>query len=269
MLNALADPHTASGGSRVLPDAMTKYINQQAPGALQLNKEVTGIKEVGPGQLQVQVLGEDQPRTYKHVICTLPLPVLRTLDIDNAGLNVKQTNALRQLQYGPACKIGVKFKSAWWTDKLDIVGGQSYGDRCIRTTVYPSYGLDEDKTTVLIASYTWTHDALRWSALINPPPEQAERASARLKELVLRDLARVHNVEYGTLVNEYKEHFAWDWTNDPLTQGTRAYCLATLDHTDSCLQGLSPSSVPESSPLCTKSFAVQLLTAIFTLPGRR
>lgn len=201
---------------------MAEYIHQQAPDALKLNKEVTSIRELSPGQIQVQVLNETSPRVYKHVICSLPLPVLRTLDIDQAGLSVKQTNALRQLQYGPACKIGIKFKTAWWTDLLKIVGGQSFSDRCIRTTVYPSYGRDEDKTTVLIASYTWTHDALRFSALINPPPEMSERAAARLKELVLRDLARVHHVEYDMLVDEYVDHFAWDWTNNPLTQGARA-----------------------------------------------
>lgn len=222
LVDSSLSPQLPSGGSRVLPDAMTHYVNRQAPGALRLQKEVTGIKEVGPGQIQVQVLDEATPRVYKHVICTLPLPVLRTLDIDEAGLSVQQTNALRQLQYGPACKIGIKFKTPWWTDQLGIVGGQSYSDRCIRTTVYPSYGLDTDKTSVLIASYTWTHDALRLAALINPRPEAAERASARLKELVLREVARVHGVQYDMLVEQYVDHFAWDWTVDPLTQGARS-----------------------------------------------
>lgn len=213
-----------SGGSQVLTDAMTKYLHKHAPKALQLKKEATAIVKLGMFsdlRMLVDVRGDPPlPRRYNHVICTLPLPVLRTLDIDLAGLDVNQTNALRQLQYGPACKIGVKFKTAWWTDQLDIVGGQSYGDRCIRTTVYPSYGLDKDKTTVLIASYTWSHDALRFAGLINPTPEMAEEAAVRLKELVLRDLAHVHKVDRQMLEDQYVDHFAWDWYSSPLAQGS-------------------------------------------------
>lgn len=132
-----------SGGSRVLPDFMTKYINKQRPNALQLGKRVTEIYYAAPDEVtsvltpvRVRVEGEDRPREYGHVISTLPLPVLRSLSIDDAGLDIKQTNALRQLQYGPSEKIGVKFRTQWWrTGKdvngqpLNIIGGQSFSDR--------------------------------------------------------------------------------------------------------------------------------------------
>jgi len=45
----------------------------------------------------------------------------------------------------------------------------------------------------------------------------------RLKELVLRDLAEIHDVKYETLLEEYVNHFAYDWTHNPLTQGAFAF----------------------------------------------
>ncbi|KAG8910089.1 hypothetical protein FRC00_008905 [Tulasnella sp. 408] len=168
------------GGSRVLSDFMTRYINNQQPNALQLGKRVTEIYYASPDEvpslftpIRVKVEGESQAREYGHVISTLPVPVLRSLRIDNAGLDVNQAYALRQLQYGPSEKIGVKFRTQWWRtgkqvdgDSFDIIGGQSYSDRVVRTVVYPSYGIpgNDPESTVLIASYSWTEDALRLGA---------------------------------------------------------------------------------------------------------
>lgn len=124
---------------------MKTYIDKRRPNAIQLNKRVTGIKAAADNDhitresgIYVRVDGEDETRRYHHVISTLPLPVLRSLDIDQARLDIRQYNALRQLQYGPSEKIGVKFRTQWWQDgsvrtingeALNIVGGQSYSDR--------------------------------------------------------------------------------------------------------------------------------------------
>jgi hypothetical protein len=45
----------------------------------------------------------------------------------------------------------------------------------------------------------------------------------QLKELVLRNLAEVHNVTYSFLLSEYSGIHAWDWNYDPLTMGAFAY----------------------------------------------
>lgn len=229
------------GGSHVLTDAMKTYIDKRRPNAIQLNKRVTGIKAAADNDhitresgIYVRVDGEDETRRYHHVISTLPLPVLRSLDIDQARLDIRQYNALRQLQYGPSEKIGVKFRTQWWQDgsvrtingeALNIVGGQSYSDRCVRTVVYPSYGtsLNKDATepesTVLIASYSWTHDALRLGALISA----GDKCKEQVKDLVLRDLATIHNVEYEDLEKQYVDHFGWDWQHDEYTRGAFAF----------------------------------------------
>lgn len=124
---------------------MKTYVDKKRPNAIQLNRRVMGIKAAANNDritresgIYVSVDGEKDPRRYHHVISTLPLPVLRSLDIEQARLDIHQYNALRQLQYGPSEKIGVKFKTQWWREgglrtingeALNIRGGQSYSDR--------------------------------------------------------------------------------------------------------------------------------------------
>ncbi|KZP31471.1 hypothetical protein FIBSPDRAFT_945004 [Athelia psychrophila] len=173
---------------------------------------------------------------YSHVVSTLPLPVLRTLDLSNSNLTLYQQNALRQLQYGPSIKIGVQFKSAWWTygrDKsksmVGIVGGQSYTDMPIRTIVYPSYGLDRPSCdpAVLIASYCWTEDAQRLGALIvdfNSSKFDADKPlSNPLAKLVLRDLSKVHNVDLHFLATQVMVIHPWDWNTNKYSMGAYTF----------------------------------------------
>lgn len=124
---------------------MEAYINSQSPNALQKEKMVTKLRTVQDTSsnkfvgMDVYVNGETSPRQYSHVISTLPLPVVRTLDLDDDNLfDIEQWNALRQLSYGPSVKFGVKFKTQWWKHEknldgqdLDITGGQSFTDRYV------------------------------------------------------------------------------------------------------------------------------------------
>ncbi|KIO31929.1 hypothetical protein M407DRAFT_4819 [Tulasnella calospora MUT 4182] len=144
-----------------------------------------------------------------------------------AQLDIHQYNDLRQLQYGPSENIGVRFKTQWCRngrtingERLNIVGGQSYGDRRVRTVVYPPYGATlnpdtEPESKVLIASYSRTHDALRLGALISA----GEKCKDQVKDLILRDLAAIHNMRYEDLEEQYIDHFGWDWQHDEYTQG--------------------------------------------------
>lgn len=98
----------------------------------------------------------------------------------------------------------------------------------IRTTVYPSYGVEgPNKTTVLIASYTWTSDAAAIGALVTNRSVAEDRlkdaalrdAEDRLKDVVLRDLSHVHGVPLEVLEKEFVDWFSWDWQHHPLSQG--------------------------------------------------
>lgn len=160
------------------------------------------------------------PYVYSHVISTLPLPVLRTIDMQDAGMNLRQKNALRQLQYGPSIKIAIRFTEPWWTNKLGIVGGQSITDLPIRTIVYPSHGVNSNTpSTVLIASYCWTTDADRLGSLATPGQIEA------LKELVLRNLAEAHGdpITYEFLRAQFLDMDVKDWNRDANAMGAFPY----------------------------------------------
>ena len=215
-----------SGGSHVLPDTMVELIQKEAGDVIKLNSPVTAIALTDPtsddSTLTVTAGGQDY--TYSHVISTLPMPNLRTVDLTGSKLDVVQSNALRESDYGPSIKIGVRFNETWWTTgqdrdgvPFDIVGGQSFTDLPIRTVVYPSAGVyTETPSTTLIASYCWTYDAERLGSFIGTGQQEYED---QLKALVLADLAAVHNVDVSYLSSRYLESFSWDWNHNPLTGG--------------------------------------------------
>ena len=206
---------------------MHKYVERKVPNAITFNTRVTGIKTVKDANQDV--IGIDVTtdnlsiERFSYVISSIPLPVLRTIDLTGADLNPMQSNAIRQLTYGPSVKVGMQFKSAWWTTetnragvKLNIIGGQTYSDSPLRTVVYPSFGdVQEGKTTTLIASYSWTDDAERLGALATN-----EDLKSVLEELVLRELARIHDFDIQFLRGLLLETHAWSWPHDPCTMGT-------------------------------------------------
>jgi len=152
---------------------------------------------------------------YSHVISTIPLPVLRTIDLSGAGLDVMQSNAVNEVDCYPVIKIAILFKSNWWTTKLGIVGGQSVTDLPIREIIYPSYGVDSNTPSkVLIVAYTWGADALRLGTLAT-----SSRHPDAFKELVLRNLAEVHSglhpdVTYAYLQEQFVDIHIKDWVRD-------------------------------------------------------
>src|ERR1700742_920798 len=175
---------------------MYAYLQKKLPEPVTFNSRVDyiGLANVNKSNV-VEVRSDNETYRFSHVISTIPLPVMRTMDLRKAGLSLVQSNAIRELNYGPSMKIGVQFKSAWWTTGVDrngkplnIIGGQTYTDSLLRTVVYPSYGdVKDGNTSVLIASYSWTEDAERLSALI-------DKDNDLLRRLVLQDLAEIHNV---------------------------------------------------------------------------
>lgn len=215
----------------------------------------------------VTVNGSDTPEVYAHVISTLPLTVLRTINLNHAGLNVLQKNALRALDYGPSIKIAILFKSNWWTTKLGIVGGQSYTDLPIRTIVYPSYGVDSNTPSkVLIASYSWTNDASRLGALALKDEKEV------LKELVLRNLEETHKhfnyeITYEYLLSEYDDMHVKDWNIDEYSMGPSS--IPPLYSTDFFFdQAHSQTSRLASSRICMLHSTLQQQTVACTLRVR-
>lgn len=83
---------------------------------------------------------------FAAVISTVTLSCLSVMDLTGCNIpggnndNYSQWAAMRQLQYGPSIKIGIKFTTPWWASLPggSIMGGQSYTDLPIRT-MYASF----------------------------------------------------------------------------------------------------------------------------------
>ena len=230
LYHLICESHTfqppCSGGATQIATCMKEYICSRQPKALTMKTRVTKIVQLSsPRSMLVYTGDRGVSHQFSHVVCTIPLPVLRTLDLTKAGLSVMQSNAIRQLSYGPSIKIGMQFREAWWTtgkdrdgNLLNIVGGQTYSDSPLRNIVYPSYGnAQQGKTVVLIASYCSVQDADKLGALV------ALEDSTRLRELVVRELARIHNLDSIVIDGLLIDTYAHDWSRDPNAMGRRIF----------------------------------------------
>jgi len=207
------------GGTRMLTAAMLRQLKIPMKPNCKVTRLV--LKELVQ-KMAVEIEGQAAPVQYDHVISTMPLPCLRSVDTTGAKLTYEQDLAIRCCHYDASVKVGIKFKTRWWQDNpaINIHGGSSNTDRPARTVVYPSYGMfDPTATGVLIASYSWSQDALRLGALIQGPGSDAEK---ELITVVLRDLAAIHEVSMQFLTDQMVGYYAHNWYDDPHTQGAFA-----------------------------------------------
>ncbi|KAG5643876.1 hypothetical protein DXG03_009506 [Asterophora parasitica] len=220
------------GGSEIIHKAMTDRIQNQPI----LNHRAIAIKETDNGQSVTvtfdlsggprQVAVSQIEKKYSNVISTISLGCLRLVNLDNIYVSNAQQSAIRQLSYTPSIKIGLQFKTPWW-EKLGIVGGQSSTDRPIRDVVYPSYGPDSShsgtpafqKSNCMIASYNGMQDSQRLGGLMKGRGTPEEKI---LLDLVMRDLAVLHNYPLDKLWEQYEDYYPWDFYRDQFQLG--AFC---------------------------------------------
>jgi monoamine oxidase len=214
------------GGSSVAISAM---LNRIAPHKPEYRTMATRIAlNRIHAKMEVKLVtpsGQSSIRQYDSVFNTTPLGCSQHMDLIDAELHPAQRDALRCLRYDTACKVAIKFKTSWWITRCGIIeGGSSFGDIPIRTCCYPSHSIRDDpnKPAVLIASYTLGQDAQRIGTLINRDSPSGE---SQLKEVVLRDLARLHarsGITYDFLEAQYITHHAYDWRANPFSGGAFA-----------------------------------------------
>lgn len=144
------------GGANVLAQEMEKRINQKP----NYGSAITSIKLENSKEIHNLTVGiENQsPKSYAAVFNSTTLGAMQRMDRTGAKLNLGTKQAIRTLNYGASCKVGIRFSKAWWIlSPLNIKGGQGKTDLPIRTCVYPSYNICDDleKPSVLLCSYTW------------------------------------------------------------------------------------------------------------------
>lgn len=247
-----------SGGTSTLPLAMAASLKDKN---INFNQTVTAIAEnTSNGLLTVTAVttNSSSSKDYAAVVSTVTLGCLSTIDLSTCevmGQNYPQWSAIRELQYGPAIKIGIRWDKPWWQTELGIVGGQSFTDLPLRTMsvvlrLGPGRNLIDPCAQCLsliprrdpaeiwdphcqvgvsrvsyltrsyispLDSYCWTQDAERLGALIGSNGQ----ADERLIQMAIRDLAAVHGIDKSTIpdFDHTKDVFAWDWTHNPNTMG--------------------------------------------------
>ncbi|CAG8509181.1 12664_t:CDS:2 [Funneliformis mosseae] len=132
---------------------------------------------------------KEEVEAFDRVVLTPTLGVIRHWDLPTISYNKRR--AIRELNYIPSVKIFLQFKSRFWekdgqptTSGLGIVGGTTTTDLPIRTVISPSYyvGLPKNGSGVLLASYNFENDALRYG------PYSGEE----LFELALKNIVTLH-----------------------------------------------------------------------------
>jgi monoamine oxidase len=168
------------------------------------------------------VLRQRRQRNHDLVILALPFSALRHVRMkDLAGLDKRR--ALRQLHYDNACKVLLEFNEAFWTKNRAIKGGKSIADLPVRQIFYPNP--HQNKSNVLLASYTWGDDSLRWTSLNDDD---------RLR-FALRDIARVHEEDESELRDKFVGGDSHSWAEHEFTSGAFAVfephqCNELFDH---------------------------------------
>jgi monoamine oxidase len=116
---------------------MFKSLSESAQENTLFNSPVTAISADTEHHMSISINGTPSSQLYSAVISTVPLPRLSLVDLTGVNINdnYAQWSAIRQLQYAPAIKVGIKFKCPWWETELPrpIHGGQSYTDLPLRT----------------------------------------------------------------------------------------------------------------------------------------
>ncbi len=200
---AYEDMQTIVGGMDALPKAMYAPIADR----VRFGAEVHAIDQ-DPTSVTIHYKTEAGRYTASadYAICTVPFPVLRTIEVLTPFSHEKQ-RAIRQLNYHASTKVLFQVRNRFWEEEDQIVGGATVTDLPIRRMNYP--GSDPSTTRgVLLASYTWGQDALQWGAMDE---------ETRLEE-ALQNVAQIH----PRIRDEYEVGASYAWYSDRWARGAFA-----------------------------------------------
>lgn len=192
-----------AGGMDRLPEAFFRAL----PGDVHFGAEVYALHQ---DQRQVTVHYRTEAGRFAvqgdYAICTLPFPVLRSIEANPAWSRPKQ-KAIRQLNYAASTKVLFQVRRRSWESEDGIFGGATVTDLPIRRINYPTPDPDTERG-VLLASYTWSQDALQWGAM---DPE------SRLEE-ALDDVCRIH----PSVREDFEVGASYAWYGDRWARGAFA-----------------------------------------------
>jgi monoamine oxidase len=191
------------GGTDRLPNAFVPALRERIRfGARVASLEQTPERVIVHYQTSAGRFSEEGD----YAIVTLPFAVLRHIEVHPAFSWPKQ-RAIRQLNYDASTKIFFQCRRRFWEQDDGIRGGGTLTDQAIRNLYYPEHG-QETGRGVILASYTWGQDAMRWGAI---DPEE------RIRQAV-ENVAEIH----PQILDEFEVGASYAWHDDEFAAGVGA-----------------------------------------------
>ncbi|SEC33873.1 flavin monoamine oxidase family protein [Bradyrhizobium erythrophlei] len=149
------------GGNDLLPQAFLPALKD----SISFGQRLSALSWDGSG-VSLRTTGGE---TFKgdSAIVAIPFSSLRFVRPDPLFVPQRR-RAIRELHYDAATKVLLEFSRRFWEQDDDIYGGGSTTDLANRYIYYPSHDMGSDRGGVVLASYVWGEDALRWDSLTEP-----------------------------------------------------------------------------------------------------
>ncbi|WP_245831003.1 flavin monoamine oxidase family protein [Sediminibacillus massiliensis] len=191
------------GGNDYLPKAFMPLLSSN----IQFRKKVTSIYQQKKMRVQTQDLetGKYQDFTSDLVIATIPFTVLQFIEVHPySSISFMKRRAIKEIHNVASVKIGLQFRTQFWRNH-DLHQSNLITDMTSRFTYTPS-STNQDGPGVLLASYSWSDNALLWDGL--PEEEKINQ--------VLEDLAKIFGME---VYKEYITGMSHSWNRTQFSNG--------------------------------------------------
>ena len=209
------------GGNDLLPEAFKSELNNE----VELNSKVHTVKYNSHSVTAEYTVTDDAAAevrsevTGDYLLLTATARAISVMHF-NPDLNLVKQKAVRAVHYDSSTKIVLVFSRPFWEDQ-GIRGGRSINDLPSRFIYYPSHSFASG-LGVLLASYTWSDDAIRFSG--SSDEDCLKRA--------LDDISLLH----GDWVRDlYVTGVVKKWSHDPYSLGAFAlftpYQMSEFVHT--------------------------------------
>ncbi|MEQ2526674.1 flavin monoamine oxidase family protein [Robertmurraya yapensis] len=191
------------GGNDRLPAAFLDELRNQ----FYMNEKIIKIRQNARGvifQTVNQETGEQHTFSGDYAVITIPFTTFQFIDVEPYdSIDFKKWQAIRELQVLESVKIGIEFKHPFW-EKYKV--GNAISDRPTRFSYIPSHKSTKGGPAVMLASYSWGHDASLWNSL----------SDQQILFYALKDLAKV----YGNVVyEEFLQGISFNWSRNPYSAG--------------------------------------------------
>jgi monoamine oxidase len=177
---------------------------------IQYNCKVVEIKQGDKGvevsYIDSRTGGTPKTMSADWCVCTIPASVLSQIPMNVGG---PMKNAINQIPYMAALKVGLQMKRRFWEQDEQIYGGVTYTNQPNTMIGYPQWDFFSKGKGVLLGSYCFGTPA--YIAAAKPPEERIKDA-----------------LEYGAKIHpQYKDEFecgvAVAWHRVPWTLGCAGF----------------------------------------------